>query len=368
MSEHLQPIGFESLNGWAKDDHLAAMVAFLQSARHMVEKSYKTRALGVSSSALVTIAHKALDHPPFTRTTARSFFEDNFKPHEVVKPGEKAGSPGGFVTAYYEPEVNASRVKTDKYPVPLYRRPADLVDVTNNNRPHGFNPDTRFARSVEGSPLLTEYPDRQAIEAGYLLGKGLEIAFVKDKVEALFIHIQGSACLCFDDGTSTRIGYAAKSGHPYTAVGKILLQGGELVKNNCGMRAIRDWFAQNPDQVNTIINQNRSYIFFKENPVKSKTLGPIGAAKAHLTSHRSLAVDRLLHTFGSPVWIETTNPLPEDKTIFARLMVAQDTGSAIIGPGRGDLFLGSGNYAGKIAGNVSHAARFVVFVPREYEQ
>lgn len=367
MKEYLQPTGFEHLNGWSTDDHASAMDAFIQSARRMVFKPYKTRALGVSSSALANIAKKAVAQAPFDQETARNFFEDCFDPFEIVRPGNNNDGYGGFVTAYYEPEVPASSFKTTEFSAPLYGRPDDLVDITDDNRPSGFNPNIHYAKLVEKFSVtnLQEYPDRQAIEAGCLAGKGLEIAWVKDKVEALFIHIQGSARLCFGDGSFARIGFAAKTGHAYTPVGKILLQRGELTKEQCGMQAIRDWFAKNPDQVDTVINKNRSFIFFKQYPAAGENEGPVGAAKVSLTSHRSLAVDRRLHTFGSPVWIETAEPLPGTKAPFAKLMVAQDTGSAIVGPARGDLFLGSGKEAGKIAGNVRHVARFVVLVPKE---
>ena len=257
-------------------------------------------------------------------------------------------------------------MRSDKFRTPLLRRPNDLVEITDDNRPPGFDPELRFARLVDSSigQHFEQYPDRKAIEAGYLNGRGLELAWVKDPAEALFIHVQGSARLRFENGAMVRVGYAAKNGHPYTAVGKVLLEQDELTRNKCGMQAIRDWLVQNPTKADAVINQNRSFIFFNEYPVNDIAEGPIGAAKVDLTPYRSLAVDRLLHTFGTPVWLETSKPLPGDKTRFARLMVAQDTGSAIVGPARGDLFLGSGSKVGKIAGEVRHAARFVIFKPK----
>ncbi len=357
MTAH--PKGFESLNGWPDDDHLAAMAAFLKTARRMVERPYKPRAFNIASPVLVDVARKALAHGRFDQKTAREFFESHFLPIEVVEDG---AVPNGFVTAYYEPEVPASRTKTAQYSAPLYSRPEDLVDINADNRPKTMSAEYRFARLGKNREL-GEYPDRAAIEAGYLQGKGLEIAFVKDKVEALFIHIQGSARLCFEDGSHCRIGYAAKSGHPYTPVGRILLDRGELTRKKCGMQDIRNWFSDNPHQIENIINGNRSFIFFKEQYQSDG--GPIGAAKVPLTANRSLAVDRLLHTFGVPLWIETALPLPGSKVPFRKLMVAQDTGSAIVGPARGDIFLGSGDEAGKIAGDVRHNARFVILAPKE---
>ena len=303
---------------------------------------------------------------PFSSATAKDFFEKNFQPCEIITKDNSSAVDDGFVTAYYEPEVSASRIKADEYLAPLYARPDDLIDVNDEIRPEGFDNEFRFARRITSSDgtKIEEYPDREAINAGYLEGKGLEIAWVKDAAEALFIHIQGSARLRFDNGQFTRVGYAAKSGHPYTAVGKVLLELGELTRENCGMQAIRQWFSSNPDQVISVLNQNRSYIFFNEYPITNTNDGPVGAAKVNLTTERSLAVDRNQHTYGSPVWIEALKPFQQGEQPFRKLMIAQDTGSAIIGPSRGDLFMGSGDAAGKAAGDIRHPVKFVVFVPK----
>ncbi len=366
MATRLKPVSFDQINGWPSDDHLAAMEVFLKSARHMQKTPYKTRGLKCSSAQLTDIATLATGSAPFSNKSARQFFETHFQPCNIVDGVNDLVEYSGFVTAYYEPEVEASRVRTAQFQTPLYARPGDLVDVTDNNRPNGWDPDFRFARLDQQTGKIYKYPDRKAIGKGYLEGRGLEIAWVRDSVEALFIHIQGSARLRFDDGSVIRVGFAAKSGHPYTAVGKVLLDRGDLVRENSGMQAIRDWFAKNPDQTKSVIDQNCSFIFFSEYPVENDTDGPVGAAKVNLTPGRSLAVDRTLHTFGLPVWIETKNPVPGSKHPFRQLMMAQDTGSAIVGPRRGDLFLGSGEKAGKIAGDVRHDAKFVVFVPKNH--
>jgi membrane-bound lytic murein transglycosylase A len=366
MNEKLTQIGFNQLNGWEEDNHLAAMDVFLKTARRMIKKPYHTKGLGISSELLVEIAGKAVAEYPFNPSSAKAFFERYFLPCQLIDGDSALSGERGFVTAYYEPEVLASRVKTAAFSAPLYSRPKDLIDVTDENRPEGFDRGFRFARKITSSrgAQLEEHPDRESINAGYLEGKGLEIAWVKDVVEALFIHIQGSARLRFDDGACIRVGYAAKSGHPYTAVGKILLERGDLKPDNCGMQSIRQWFSSNPGQVNSVVSQNRSYIFFNEYPVISTQDGPVGAAKVDLTPYRSLAVDRNLHTYGIPIWIETSNAFPGNVQPFKKLMIAQDTGSAIIGPLRGDLYLGSGDAAGKIAGEIRHAVKFVLLVPK----
>ena len=366
MTQRFRQIDFDQLNGWEQDNHFAAMNTFLKTACRMLEQSYRTKDLGVSSDLLVEISRKALVGSPFSPATAKAFFEKHFQPCAIISKDSASVGDDGFVTAYYEPEVSASCIKTDAYSAPLYARPDDLIDITDENRPESFDREFRFARQVN-SPngnKIEKYPDRKAINAGYLEGKGLEIAWVKDAVEALFIHIQGSARLRFDNGDTIRVGYAAKSGHPYTAVGKILLERGELTRENCGMQAIRQWFSSNPDQIVSVLNQNQSYIFFNEYPVTNIHDGPVGAAKVNLTPERSLAVDRSLHTYGTPIWIEALKPFQQSEQPFRKLMIAQDTGSAIIGPSRGDLFLVSGVAAGKAAGEIRHDVRFVVFVPK----
>ena len=366
MRQRFRQIDFCQLNGWEQDDHLAAMNTFLKTARRMLEHPYHTKDLGISSDLLVDISRNAVAGSPFNQEAAKTFFEENFHPCEIVKKGNTFSGDDGFVTAYYEPEVSASRIKTDAFTAPLYARPDDLIDVNDENRPKGFDGEFRFARQVNShsGTKIEKYPDRKAINAGFLEGKGLEIAWVKDAVEALFIHIQGSARLCFDNGEFTRVGYAAKSGHPYTAVGKILLEHEELTRENCGMQAIRQWFSSNPDQVVSVLNQNRSYIFFNEYPIINADGGPVGAAKVNLTPERSLAVDQNLHTYGTPIWIEASKPFQGSEQSFRKLMIAQDTGSAIVGSSRGDLFLGSGDAAGKAAGEIRHGVRFVVLVPK----
>ncbi len=367
MKQHFKQISYDQLAGWNNDDHRAAMNAFLNTARQMVEAPYHTRALNVSSEHLVKISKLAIENVPFDQNSAKRFFEEHFSPFEIIDQENDQLAKEGFVTAYFEPEVLASRTRTEEFSAPLYHRPDDLVDVDNDNRPDGWDSEFKFARIYDRDeePGLETYPDRKAINNGYLDNKGLEIAYVKDMAEALYIHIQGSARLRFEDGTLIRVGYAAKTGHPYTAVGKVLLDQGKLSRDNCGMRAIRNWFSANPDKMNAIIENNRSYIFFNQYPVLDDKSGPIGAAKVSLIAERSLAIDRTLHTFGTPIWIETNNPLPGDDSAFQKLMIAQDTGSAIIGPTRGDLFLGSGAGPGKIAGDTRHHARFVVLLPKQ---
>jgi membrane-bound lytic murein transglycosylase A len=352
-----EPVAFDTLDGWRDDDHAAAWRAFRLSALHAASNPPKTRALGIDGLAMARVATRAAQLPEeLDREQARAFFEAHFQPHRV------AGPAGGFLTGYYEPEVAASLVPTSRFSVPLLAPPPELVEVDEVDPPRGLEPGMRFARRTASG--FEPFFDRGAIERGALAGRGLEIAYLADRVDALFIHIQGAARLRLPDGTLRRVTYAAKSGHAYTPVGRVLLDRGLLPKGGVSMQSIRDWLAAHPDQASDVVWQNRSYIFFREAPVRDPALGPIAAAKVPLTAGRSLAVDRTLHTFHVPVWIDTLLPAEEGGGPFRRLMVAQDTGSAILGPGRGDIFFGSGDEAGRIAGRMQAACDFVVLVPR----
>ncbi|TKB12530.1 MAG: transglycosylase [Mesorhizobium sp.] len=349
---------FGDLPGWDEDDHLAAFAAFRLSAFHVLTKPYRTGSLGIDFNAFAGAYADARSVSPANRSQARSFFERHFVP--VLVPADNGGA--GLVTGFYEPQVEASPVRTERFVVPLLSRPADLIDIDDKNRPAGMDPYLAFGRDTPAGPV--EYPDRGAIERGALSGRNLEIAWLTDKVDAFFIHVQGAARLKMTDGRLCRVTYAAKSGQRFTGPGRILSEIGEIPLEKVTMQSIRAWFKAHPDRVDEILWQNCSYIFFREAPVEDPALGPIAAAKVPLTPGRSVAVDRLLHTFGTPFYIDAPTLTAFDGNPFRRLMIAQDTGSAITGPARGDLFAGSGDAAGEIAGVVRNAADFYALVPR----
>ena len=226
-----------------------------------------------------------------------------------------------------------------------------------------MDPYFRFARKSENG--LEEHPDRGEIERGALAGRGLEFVFLTDSVELFFIHVQGAARLQFADGTETRVTYCGKSGHPFTGPGRVLIDMGEIDPKTVSMQSIRGWLKANPDRVDEILWHNRSFIFFEESPIGDPELGPVAAAKVQLTAGRSMAVDRLKHVFGSPFFIDAPKVDGGDGKPFRRLMIAQDTGSAILGAARGDLFTGSGYDAGEIAGRINAPADFYLLVPRK---
>jgi len=358
LSGHFHPVRFSELPGWDRDPVAQAYAAFRRSAQRTTEKPYRTGSLGVDALSFGHAFEQARRHPSLHGAAAKAFFETHFVPALVRSdPAED-----GLVTGYYEPVVEASPVRTERFRVPLLRRPHDLVEIDDGNRPIGFDPAFAFGR--QAGEALVEYFDRGEIERGALAARDLALAWVEHKVDAFFIHVQGCARLRMPDGTETRITYAAKTGHPFTGAGRVLAELGEIPLADVTMQSIRAWFHRNPQRIDEILWRNRSYIFFREAPVDAPDLGPIAAAKVPLTPGRSVAVDRLLHTFGTPFFIDAPTLTAFGGEPFRRLMIAQDTGSAIVGPARGDLFAGSGDAAGEIAGVVRHPADFYALLPR----
>lgn len=358
LAPFFTPVSFGHLPGWREDSLLGAFLAFRRSAFQILEKPYRSGNLGIDLLAFADAHEAARRMAAPDEASARAFFERHFTPCRIT-PAD--GVPG-FVTGYYEPEAEASRVRTKRFCVPLYRRPSDLADVNDGNRPPGFDPYFAFARNTPSG--LAEYPDREAIDRGALEGQGLELVWLEDKVDAYFIHVQGAARLRLTDGTHMRITYAAKSGHRFTGAGRVLIDIGELASETVTMQTIRAWFRDNPQRVDEILWHNRSYIFFRETEIGDPALGPVAAAKVQLEPGRSIAVDRLLHTFGTPFFIDAPTLQAVGGVPFKRLMIAQDTGSAITGPARGDLFIGTGIGAGEIAGVIRNPADFYALVPR----
>jgi len=358
LSPTLTAVSFSDLRGWEEDDHDAAFAAFLVSAKRMVDVPYKTRALGVSGEDLIAIAQKALNCVEDHTFSARDFFEENFQPHKVAAEGEREV---GFLTGFFEPVVSASREKSDTFPIPLLRQPPELIEI-DETEGHPALPDGyRFARQTEIGHEV--FFDRGEIQEGVLDNRGLELVWLRGLVDAFFVHVQGSARMRFSNGDEMRATYAAKSGHPYTSLGKHLCERLGVPQSQMTSDRLKQWMVDHPDELRDLLAKNRSYIFFKEVLGLQPEDGPIAAAKTPLIAGRSLAVDRKLHTFGSPVWISTHLALPKADAPCRRLMIAHDTGTAIVGPARGDFYGGSGDAAGDIAGKIQHDTDFFVFVP-----
>jgi membrane-bound lytic murein transglycosylase A len=357
------PVAWAEIAGWREDDHLLAYKAFRISCRPIAAQhgaASDSKALGTSLRDPCRIA-KGVE--PTDGASARAFFEEHFLPLRISRLGEAEG----FVTGYYEPVIDGSRTQTDVYTVPVYRRPSNLFvrgfkqsDISLPNKGQVF-------RKI-GRRKLVPYYDRAEIEDGKIAGRGLEICWVKNQTDLLFTQIQGSARVKLEDGSTIRINYDAHNGYPYTPVGRILIERNIIPKDQMSMHRIREWMEQNPDGANELRRQNRAYVFFREVNLSDKDEA-VGAQGVPLTPGRSIAVDKALHVYGTPFFIEGELPIESEisKTPFRRLMIAQDTGSAIVGPARADLYFGAGAEAGKLAGRLRHSMRFVILVPKSVD-
>ena len=357
------PLAWADIAGWNEDDHLQAYKAFRLSCKPIAAQrkpSADPKALGTSLRDPCRAA-RAVDIADGAR--AKAFFEEHFLPLQISRLGEAAG----FVTGYYEPVIDGSRTQTDVYTVPVYRRPSNLfVRGFTQDAPSLPNKGQVFRKI--GRRKLVPYYDRGEIEDGKIAGRGLEICWLKNQTDLLFAQIQGSARVHLEDGTTIRINYDAHNGYPYTAVGRVLIDRGIIPKEQMSMQKIREWMEQNPDGANEVRRQNRSYVFFREVTLSDKDEA-VGAEGVPLTPGRSIAVDHALHVYGTPFFIAGELPIESEKskTPFRRLMIAQDTGSAITGPARADLYFGAGADAGRVSGRLRHNMRFVILVPKSLD-
>lgn len=357
MAEGWRKLSFEDLKGWEQDDHVAALSCFRMSAKAFAKRSFVSRIAINPSKELLETAKLALelDIKSINKQDARQFFEKYFEPRTYKQKS-------GFVTAYFEPEVEASRVKTQEFSYPLYRRPHDLVKLDPDNKPSNLDASLEWAKETDDG--LVEFFDRGQIDNGALQDRGLELFWLKSVVEGFYIHIQGSARLLFRDGSSARVSYAGKTGHPYTSIGKLLVKREIMPLEQANMVNIRAWLEQDLERGKKLLHENRSFIFFTELEGHDPDFGPIAAAGVQLTAGRSLAVDKSVHAYGTPIWLSTHEPLPNQSNVYQRLMIAQDTGSAIVGKQRGDIFIGTGKEAGTLAGSVRHDTDFIALHPK----
>ena len=357
------PLAWSDIAGWNEDDHLAAYKAFRVSCKPIAAQtglSADSKALGTSLRDPCRVA-KGLELNDGAK--AKAFFEEQFLPLRISRLGEGEG----FVTGYYEPVIDGSRTQNEVYNVPVYRRPSNLFVRGYNQDSVGLPNKGEVFRKI-GRRKLVPYYDRAQIEDGAIAGRGLEICWLKDQTDLLFAQIQGSARVRLPDGSTIRINYDAHNGYPYTPVGRILIDRGIIPKEQMSMQKIREWMDQNPDGANELRRQNRSYVFFRQVQLSDKDEA-VGAQGVPLTPGRSIAVDKALHAYGTPFFIEGELPIDSEqsKTPFRRLMIAQDTGSAIVGPARADLYFGAGAEAGRVSGRLRHNMRFVVLVPKSLD-
>lgn len=348
-------ISWSEIAGWDKDDHAEAFAAFLGSCRAILKSSASMRAERGVLAALYDICERAAAAIPLDDAGARKFYETNFRPARVARLGDSEG----FFTGYYEPIVEGARLPSDVYTTPLYRKPSSLF-ISKLRHVKGKGKFGKRTVKVKAGPFF----DRAQIEDGALAGRGLEIVWLKDPIDAFFAQIQGSVRVRLEDDSIIRLNYDAQNGHPYTAVGRALVERGIYTREEISMQKIREWMVANPDEGKALRRTNKSYVFFKESAI-SEHEDPPGAQGVALTAGRSIAVDRNIHTYGIPVFVDAVLPIQSEKpdTKFQRLMIAQDTGGAIIGPARADIYLGAGDEAARAAGRFKHNGRFVMLIP-----
>lgn len=355
-----EPVDFRDLPGWEADDHLAALRAFARAAPALrtskAASSGKTKA---ADARLIAVVGQAVDllSGPTGSAEARAFFESNFTPHRV----RHQGAPG-LLTGYYEPVLAGSRRADGPFRIPVYRRPKDLVNLVGEEERGALAGGLTHARKTADG--VEPYATRAEIEDGLLAGQGLELVWLADPVDTFFMHIQGSGRIRLPDGATIRITYDGKNGHPYTSVGRVLIDAGHFTAEEMTLDVLKAWLAADPDRGRKAMQENRSFVFFRE--LEEETEGPLGALGIPLSDGRSLAVDTGYHALGQPIYVSAPMLKPYDeKAGFARLMIAQDVGSAIRGPERGDIYFGSGEEAGAHAGTTKHQGNFFVLVVRD---
>lgn len=357
---------FAELDGWSTDKQASVFAGFRKSCEVLMKRK-DAPDVRVMEKALREVCPRALSLPDnIDDAAAKKFFEDNFRPVRISKLGETTG----LLTGYYEPEVEGSLTITKGFTVPLYRRPPELISKARLGKGlmrAGFPSTGGAGHRVNGK--FVEYHDRAAIEDGALAGRGLEIVWLRDAADAFFIQIQGSARIRLQDGSLVRVNYAAHNGHNYTPIGRNLIEAGVVPRDEISMENIRMFIAEMPEEGRELMRKNRGFVFFRivDNlPADSEAVGAQGLS---LIKDRSIAVDNKLHVYGSLFWIEAKLQLQNTKEgqVFNRLMIGQDTGSAIIGIARADIYFGGGAEAGSIAGRIRNPGAFFMLVPNEID-
>ncbi len=337
-------MSFSDIDGWARDDQSAALAAFRRSCARIVSLP---AAAPLDTKSGDTFYGRAGDWQPACHAAAlvapgannaRGFFQHWFVP---VKYADEQG----LFTGYYEPEMKGALTRGGVYQTPVLRAPP------------GF-------RMVAGGG---SFPARAAIEDGALDTEKLALVWLESPIDAFFLHVQGSGRVKLETGETVRLSFAAKTGHPYTSIGKLLIDRGELTRETVSMQTIRAWLLAHPADGRALMRQNQSYIFFRILRNVKADAGPPGAEGVNLTPGRSLAIDRAYHPLGTLLWLTTAHPTVDGSgsVPFARLMVAQDTGSAIKGRQRADIFFGSGTDAGEIAGRMKADGELIALVPKD---
>jgi peptidoglycan lytic transglycosylase A len=356
-----KPLTFAQVPAWDQDDHAAAFKAFLKSCDRVLASARERNGTDKAPPPpqLVGACTEAVRlSGTVSKADAKAFFEQNFTAHAVAH-----GGPQGLLTGYYEPLLQGSRTPQGAFQTPIYKRPPDLVNLVDETQRGAVGSSLTHGRKTEKG--FEPYATRAQIEQGALKNRNLELLYFADAVEVFFMHIQGSGRVKLTDGTTVRVHYDGKNGHPYSSIGRYLIEKSLLAADKVSMGALKKWLKAEPERGKEVMWQNASFVFFRE--LKgTEAKGPLGAMNALLTPGRSLAVDPGYYALGLPIYVSAAGMTHVVKAgAFNRLMVAQDVGSAIRGPERGDIYFGSGDAAGRLAGVTKHPGKFIVLLPNE---
>jgi membrane-bound lytic murein transglycosylase A len=342
----LQPGSFSAIAGWSRDDLREAWPAFVNSCNVLVRRVEWKEPCTVAGSVDARSA-----------AAVRTFFEAFFTPWRVVNAD---GSDSGLVTGYYEPVLNGARKRGGAFQTPLYRAPANMLNIDLA----GVYPELKGMRlrgRLVGGKVVPYY-SRAELTASNLLA-GSELFWVDNAIDAFFLQVQGSGRIRLNGGSETvRVAYADQNGHPYKSIGRYLVDKGEMSLDQASAQSIKAWYANNPQRQQELLNANPSMVFFKEEKLPDPNVGPKGAMGVPLTPQRSIAVDTQFVPLGVPVFLSTTQPNSEAP--LQRLMMAQDTGGAIKSAVRADFFWGFGPEAGEKAGRMKQRGMMWVLLPK----
>ena len=340
------PVEWSSLQNWAADNQSDAWEGFLKSCQNLRHARWQE------------VCDLAENSGDLGDAEVREFFETNFEVRPVYAEG---GESEGLITGYYEPLLKGSWERSEEFRYPLYAVPEDLLIVDLG----GVYPELKNLRlrgKLKGNKVVPYY-DRAQLDDDPDLLQGTEILWVNSLVNVFFLHVQGSGQIQLTDGSTVAVGYAGQNGHPYQSIGRVLIEMGELEKDEVTLFTIKDWLKSNPTRLNDVLSRNPSYVFFELRDAEAG--GPTGSLNVTLTPERSIAVDRNVIPLGAPVWLQTTLP-DARQSPFNQLMLAQDTGGAIRGHVRADVFWGRGDEAEKMAGLMKQQGQLFVLLPRGY--
>ncbi len=342
LAETLIPVNWSDLPGWSQDNHAAVLPGLLASCPFL--KKQTPWRLPCEAA-----------RQPSSPEEAKSYFENYFTAYRVMNP---QGSGEGLITGYYEPLLKGSRKSSATYRYPIYTTPKDLRTIEPTTQNQTGNPN--FTKGRWQDSQFIPYYDRAQIDSGKFPLNNQVIAWVDDPIELFFLHVQGSGRVALDNGEIIRVGFANHNGLTYRSIGKILVDRGDLSLDQASMQGIKAWAQANPKKLTPLLNQNPRYVFFRE--VKNADTSPAGALGIALTPQRSLAIDTRFIPLGAPVYIDTTWPLSNKS--LQQLMLAQDTGGAILGAVRADFFWGSGPLAELESGRMKQALKMWLLLPK----